>query len=88
MDRLTRLEAALEGSLMHVEAWGDHPAIHSIMVQLEYLIGLETGHTRDRSLVRELSLGVLATREIEHRDTALAELLHAVADDVKRTADR
>ncbi|HEY2659310.1 MAG TPA: immunity protein Tsi6 family protein [Caulobacteraceae bacterium] len=87
MERLSRLEAALEQSLDHVDLWGEHAAIRSIIIQLEYLIGLETGRTQDRSPIRDISIGVLAAREIEGRDVALAQLLHAVADDVKR-ADR
>ena len=84
MNWLERLQIALDQSRSHSATWGEHQAIRSIVVQLEYLIGLATGETRDRSKLRDISIGVLAVREIEIRDAALAELLEAIAAEARR----
>ena len=50
-------------------------ALQSIKAQLDYLISLESGSNKDRSRIKDIIIGVLAAREIEPRDIALAELL-------------
>jgi hypothetical protein len=84
MDRLGLLQAALDRSHDHIERWGEHDAILSIIAQLEYLEGLETRRLSDRSHLSGITLGVLAVREIEGRDMPLADILHRVSAEAGR----
>ncbi len=61
-----------------------NPAIESIMSQLDYLIALEEGTSSDRTRLKDITIGVLAAREIELLDMDIAEILHAVAGEARR----
>lgn len=88
MDRLTLFRSALSKSRDHVQRWGEHRAIQSIMAQLEYLEAVETAATEDRSRLNEINLGLLAAREIEDRDMPLAELLYEVNGQLQKMPRR
>jgi hypothetical protein len=60
----------------------DNVTIKSIISQIQYLIELETGRTKDRSRLDTIVIGVLARCEIQHLDIKTAELLQKVADEV------
>lgn len=61
-----------------------NPAIESIVAQLDYLISIEDGTTSDRTKLRDITIGVLAAREIEPLNMEVAEVLHAVAGEARR----
>jgi Tsi6 len=83
MNRLGLLTEALAKSKNLQEQFPEVQTIGSIIRQLEYLIGVESG-VNDRSRLDEIILGVQAAREIEPLDGDLAELLYQV-NDVART---
>lgn len=84
VNRLDLFRTALTKSRDHVARWGEHPAIQSIIAQLEYLQAIESDATKDRSRLSDNIIGVLAAREIEDRDMPLAELLHEVSDEARK----
>ena len=84
MDRLNLFRTALTKSRDHVARWGEHPAIQSIIAQLEYLEAVESDPAKDRSRLGDIIIGVLAAREIEDRDMPLAELLHEVSGEARK----
>jgi len=88
MDRLTLFRSALSKSRDHVQRWGEHRAIQSIIAQLQYLEAVEAGVMKDRSRLSEINLGVLAAREIEDRDMPLAELLYEVTGELQNMPRR
>lgn len=57
--------------------------LDSVIGQLDYLIDLELGRRQDRELVHTLDLGLIAARDIEPLDRALAELLHDVSNEAR-----
>lgn len=88
MDRLSLFRTALTKSREHVAQWGEHPAIQSIIAQLEYLEAIESDPTKDRSRLGDIIIGVLGAREIEDRDMQLADILHEVSGEARRMPRR
>lgn len=62
----------------------DNVTIKSIISQLNYLMDLDAGRTRDRSRLDTVVIGVLARCEIEHLDSKTAKLLEKVAEEARR----
>lgn len=83
MDRLNLFRTALTISREHAKQWGQHPAIRSIIVQLEYLEAAEMDSTKDRSRLNDIIVGLLAVREIEDRDKPLSELLYKMSSEAE-----
>lgn len=61
------------------EQYPSSRALESVIEQLEYLIGIESGARIDRSKLRSINIGVIAAREIEDMNMQTAEELHAVS---------
>jgi hypothetical protein len=82
---MTRREL-FETSLARVSALlqftGD-PALRSAELQLEYLIDLDKENRTDHQRLHDVNIGLLAVREIEVLDDALADLLYLVAEQVE-----
>jgi hypothetical protein len=62
----------------------DNVTIKAIISQLQYLMDLDSGRTRDRSRLDTIVIGVLARCEIEHLDARTARLLERVAEEACR----
>lgn len=62
----------------------DNVTIKSIISQLNYLIELDSGKTRDRSRLDTIVIGVLARCEIAHLDAKTAKLLEKVAEEAHK----
>lgn len=60
-------------------------ALASIATQIEYLIGLEQGTLSDRSLLKDIIIGVQTAREIEPLDDDAAETFHQIASTANLT---
>jgi hypothetical protein len=56
----------------------------SIIAQLTYLLGLETKAISDRSRLKDIILGIQAVREVEPRNTAIADTLYQVSGEIGR----
>lgn len=76
MTRKELIRASLDRCDLVRQTYGDFPALESLRAQLSYLLDLEEGRKADRSRMEELSIPVLAAREIEDRDPKLADLLY------------
>lgn len=57
-------------------------SIDSIMIQLEFLKGLEAGKRKDSERLDEIIIDVLATREIAQLDDSVADILGDVMEEV------
>jgi hypothetical protein len=58
--------------------------IRSIIIQIKYLISVESGEDVDRTKLKKIVLGVQAAREIEPLSLDVAQLLYRVADEVPK----
>jgi hypothetical protein len=78
----------LSSTLVSAENFRErHPAdqaIASIVNQLKFLIELEQGTRTGWNRIKDLTLGVLAVREIEPLDKSLAEHLYKVLEEVSQ----
>jgi hypothetical protein len=84
MTRLERFQSALDHCARLLKQYPNSRALESIMEQLRYLIGVESGSVSDRSRLRAINIGVLAAREVEDMDNKVAEALHSVAAEVRQ----
>ena len=84
MNRLDLFKTAI----FQVNELGSHypsdAAFNSVRVQLEYLVELETGKRKDRERLNEIIIGVLASREIEPLNAAVADVLYEVVGEVEQ----
>jgi Tsi6 len=78
MNRIALFEAAQAKAETLRVRYPDVKTLESIIRQIDYLMALEKGISSDRSRLKEIVLGVQATREIEPLDSDLAEMLYAV----------
>jgi hypothetical protein len=60
-----------------------HPPLDSVVSQLEYLIAIHEGGEESREKLLNLSIGVIAAREVEGIDDRLAEMLYDIAAEAK-----
>jgi hypothetical protein len=59
-------------------------ALLSVSRQIKYLIGIDDGSVSDRSRLREISIGLITSREIEQLDDKAAETFYQIASESKR----
>lgn len=83
-DRLKLFQRALDACTKLQDKYPEGLGLASTVKQIEYLISLETGQSRDRSRLKDIVIGVHAAKEIEPLDMEAAELLHAVATEAWR----
>lgn len=79
MNRDELLEKAANDTKALLAKYPENPAIKSILSQIYYLIGLNSGTSYDRSRLKDITIGILAAREVEPLDMTVAETLYAVA---------
>jgi hypothetical protein len=82
MDTSDVLEQTLASARRYRERYKKDPAIASIINQLTYLTDLRSGRRSDWDRLKDLTLGILAVREIEPLDPALADLIYDVSEEV------
>ncbi len=56
----------------------DNPLMESIDIQLDYLMQLLDNKISDRARLKDITIGIIAVREIEGVDDELAELLYEI----------
>lgn len=83
MSRVKLLELGRLKCNALLDQYPDTPAILSVSRQLDYLIGLESGSVTDRSRLKEITIGVIAAREVEALDDDVAEVFHRISSEVK-----
>jgi hypothetical protein len=83
-NRLALFQEALEGCRRFAKTYPTPWVTHSMIAQIEYLIGLETGQSSDRSRLKGINIGILAIKEVEDSDRQLADLLCAVSAEARR----
>jgi hypothetical protein len=83
MSDLELFRAALEATRELLSRY-DSVVLKSIIDQLNYLIDVETGKTKDTSRLANINIGILAVREVEDMDPDTAEQLHKVSAAVRR----
>ncbi|MDZ4777521.1 MAG: immunity protein Tsi6 family protein [Alphaproteobacteria bacterium] len=66
------------------EQYRDSAALQSVAEQLTYLIGIERGVITDLSKLKAINIGVIAAREIEDMDFAVARILQELDAEVGR----
>lgn len=62
---------------------GTNPMLDSVIEQLTYLLSLADGTSTDESRLKNINIGLIAVREVEGADDALANMLHELAQDVR-----
>ena len=83
MHRLAAFKTALAAMAGLHTRYPDDPALNSIIVQLDYLVELETGQRDDRERLNDITIGVLAVREVEPLDREIAEVLYNAVEQVE-----
>lgn len=76
---IDRLKGAIAGCRQLMQQHPNHPTLTSIEAQLQYLLTLAVGASRDRSRLHQVVIGVQATREIESMSLEIAEQFHEAA---------
>ena len=82
--RLQLFSDARERCAKLLSLYPDSQALLSISRQIEYLIGLESGASCDRSRLKEIIIGALTAREVEPLDEDAATVFYKVAGEVAR----
>lgn len=62
---------------------GQHPMLDTVIAQLTYLLSLADGTSTDESRLKNIDIGLIAVREVEGADDALANMLHELAQEVR-----
>ena len=83
MNRLQLLEQGRQQCAALKAQFPDVQAIESVGIQIEYLIGLETGALSDRSRLKDIVIGALTAREIEPLDVDASEVFYKIASEAK-----
>lgn len=83
-ERLALFESGLEQCNALLSRYPDSRPAQSIKIQIEFLIGLETGTQHDVTRLREITIGVLTAREIEPLDESVAEVFYKVATEATK----
>ncbi len=56
----------------------DNPLMESIDIQLDYLMHILDNSISDKTRLKDITIGIIAVREIEGIDDDLAELLYEI----------
>ena len=80
------LQSALGKTKILKSKYPNSNPLQSVIEQLEYLIGIESGKNTDFSKLETINIGIIAVREVEDRDMALAKELYKVSDLVEKIA--
>ena len=83
MSRLQLLELGRQQCAALKSQYPGVQAIESVGIQIEYLIGLESGALSDRSRLKDIIIGVLTAREIEPLDIKASETFYKIASEAK-----
>lgn len=84
MNRRQLLEQGRQFCNALLAQYPDSQALLSISRQIEYLIGLESGATMDRSRLKEITIGVLTAREVEPLNEEASEIFHKISSEASR----
>jgi hypothetical protein len=84
MERTELFQKALSACSKLLSEHPDSRGIQSIICQLDYLISIESRKSTDRSRLHELTIGILAVREVEPWDKQLAAILYDVDAEARR----
>ena len=84
MNRIALFEKAKLRMVAIKEKFPRIDTITSVINQLDYLIGLESGTETNRDRLKDIIIGIQAAREIELLDEEAANLLYDVALEVDR----
>ena len=84
MDRIQLFQEALDACVQLQQRYGQRAMIESIVRQLQYLVSLATGQNRDRSRLKDIVIGTLAAKEVEHLDLQCARLLYDADSEARR----
>jgi hypothetical protein len=57
--------------------------LKAIIAQIEYLLAVETGNTRDFTKLKTIIIGRMTAQDIDSLDPQLAEILYLVAAEVR-----
>ncbi|MBI5462302.1 MAG: hypothetical protein HY941_08975 [Gammaproteobacteria bacterium] len=81
IDLLTKLLGECETRLRRTP---DFRPLMIVKEEVQYLVALMEGKTKDRSNLANIQIGLLAVREFEADDPEFAELIFQAADVVKK----
>lgn len=77
------IQTAIDRALTLKARRGANPLIDSVIEQLSCVLSLADGTSSDESRLKDISIGLIAAREIEGADDVLADMLHELAQEVR-----
>lgn len=77
------IQLAIERTQALKAKLGTNPMLDLVAAQLTYLLSLADGSSSDESRLKDINIGLMAVREVEGADDTLADLLHALAQEVR-----
>lgn len=77
------IQLAIERTQALKAKLGTNPMLDAVVAQLTYLLSLADGSSSDASRLKDINIGLMAVREVEGADDTLADLLHALAQEVR-----
>ena len=78
-DRMKLLENGLQNCEALLVRYPLSMALQSVKKQINYLLELEQGKITDRTLLKDITIGVLTAREVESLDNDAAEVFYKIA---------
>ena len=82
MSRQELLTAAKSACSDLQETYPNDRSLASVITQLEYLMDLDAGRRDDAERLKDITIAILTTREIEQLDDNVAKLLYEVSSEV------
>lgn len=82
-NRVAVFERARKACAKLLQDYPHSGPLRSVLDQLDYLLALEAGTTRDRAPLGRLNFGVIAAKEVESMDVRVAFLLYAAQEEAK-----
>jgi hypothetical protein len=83
MNRQQLLELGRHKCILLLGQYPNNAALLSVSRQIEYLIGIEDGSVTDRSRIKDITIGVITSREIEPLDDDAAETFYQIASEAR-----
>lgn len=79
----TYIQVAIDRTHARNSKIGTNPMLDSVIEQLNYLLSLANGTSSDDSRLKDINIGLIAVRELEGGDDALANMLYELEQEVR-----
>lgn len=84
MKRIELFEIALIKTEETFKKFPNFFVLSSAIDQLKYLLDMENKNIRDLSILKKMTIGQIAARDVDSLDANLADLLHKVSGEIRK----